>query len=301
MPSSIPDSLDNWWCPMDTEYAFMGFSYEVTACQSPSQLNSDFADIRNHFNSRYVRLYGACDNDGFYDDIVNAAWNNGLGVHALIWFGFTGGDEWETRRDALTNTLTTNPTAKFVTRGVQFGSEPLYDNVLPHAELASQVTSLKAQLAGVQIPVTVSELAYGYQERGGAQDVLDAIDYINIHMLPFFKPNATTGAQAWPLVMTDADWFIQYGDGKKMNFDENGWPSVTSSSVQPNGPNAVASVSSEQEYYQLLDGRCGYFKNAPGGGIGWFAHIYSDNQEPGYGIYDTNGNLKFPFSPRTSC
>ena len=169
------------------------------------------------------------------DDIVDAAWNNGLGVHALIWvclvfsllslahtlqFGFDGGNEWEMRRDSLINTLTTNPKAKFVTRGVQFGSEPLYDNVLPHSELASQVTSAKAQLAGVQIPVTVSELAYGYQERGGAQDVLDSIDYINIHMLPFFSTLATTGALAWPLVETDMNWFIQHGNGKKMYFDE---------------------------------------------------------------------------------
>ena len=166
---------------------------------------------------------------------MDAAWNNGLGVHALIWvcfvisllslaytlqFGFTGGDQWETRRDSLINTLITNPTAKFVTRGVQFGSEPLFDNVLPHAELAVQVLSVKAQLAGVQIPVTVSELAYGYQERGGAQDVLDAIDYINVHMLPFFSTAATTGAFAWPLVETDMDWFIQHGNGKKMYFDE---------------------------------------------------------------------------------
>jgi len=286
---------------MDTEYAFMGFSYEVNACQSPSQLNAEFADIRNNFNSRYVRLYGGCDNDGFYDDIVDAAWNNSLGVHALIWFGFTGGNQWETRRDSLINTLTTNPKAKFVTRGVQFGSEPLYDNVLPHSELASQVISAKAQLAGVQIPVTVSELAYGYQERGGAQDVLDAIDYINIHMLPFFSSLATTGALAWPLVETDMNWFIQHGNGKKMYFDENGWPSVTSPSVQPNGPGANASVSSEQQYYQLLDNHCTDFKNVHGGGIGWFAHVYSDAQELGYGIYDVNGATKFNFRPRTSC
>jgi exo-beta-1,3-glucanase (GH17 family) len=137
-------------------------------------------------------------------------------------FGFDGGKEWMTRRDSLINTLTTNPKAKFVTRGVQFGSEPLYDNVLPHAELASQVISARARLAGVQIPVTVSELAYGYQIRGGAQDVLDAIDYINIHMLPFFSTLATTGALAWPLVETDLNWFIQHGDGKKMYFDEVG-------------------------------------------------------------------------------
>ena len=169
------------------------------------------------------------------EDIVDAAWNNGLGVHALIWvcfvvspfplahtlqFGFTGGNQWETRRDSLIHTLTTNPKAKFVTRGVQFGSEPLFDNVLPHAELAAQVLSAKARLAGVHIPVTVSELAYGYQERGGAQDVLDAIDYINIHMLPFFSTAATTGAHAWPLVEADMNWFIKHGNGKKMFFDE---------------------------------------------------------------------------------
>ena len=38
---------------------------DVTLGQSPSQLNAEFADIRKNFNGRYVRLYGACDNDGF--------------------------------------------------------------------------------------------------------------------------------------------------------------------------------------------------------------------------------------------
>lgn len=171
----------------------------------------------------------------FSDDVVDAAWNNGIGVHALIWvchvfsvlslahslqFGFDGGNEWKSRRDSLINTLTTNPKAKFVTRGLQFGSEPLFDNVLPHWKLAAQVNSAKRRLAGVQIPVTVSELAYGYQERGGAQDVLDSIDYINIHMLPFFSTRASTGAQAWPLVEADMNWFIKHGNGKKMYFDE---------------------------------------------------------------------------------
>jgi hypothetical protein len=33
MPGSIPSSLNNWWCDYSTEYAFMGFSYEITACE----------------------------------------------------------------------------------------------------------------------------------------------------------------------------------------------------------------------------------------------------------------------------
>ena len=44
-----------------------------------------------------------------------------------------------------------------------------------------------------------------------------------------------------------------------------------------------------QAYYTMLDSHCQDLKNAPGGGVGWFAHIYSESQEPGYGVYDTNG------------
>lgn len=80
MPATVPTSLDGWWCNSNTEYAFVGFSYEITQCafdsspffgslthvsvctgQSKSRLNSEFADIRKRFKGRYIRLYGACD------------------------------------------------------------------------------------------------------------------------------------------------------------------------------------------------------------------------------------------------
>jgi len=301
MPSSTPSSLTGWWCDPKTEYAFLGFSYEVTACQSAQQLKREFMDIRKTFNSRYVRLYGVCDREGFYDDIVDAAWSAGLGVHALIWFGFDGDDLWMGRRDRLLATLHSNPRAKFVTRMLQFGSEPLFDNVLPHAQLAKEVTKAKANLSSLHIPVTISELAYGYQVRGGAEDILNAIDAIDIHMLPFFAQDASTGKKAWPLVQRDLQWFIDHGNGKKLYFSQNGWPSVTSEGVQPNSPDAVANVQNERDYYNLLDNHCADLKAVEGGGVGWFAHIYSDDQEPGYGIYDDDGDLKFSFRPKTHC
>ncbi|KAI0305773.1 hypothetical protein B0F90DRAFT_1808931 [Multifurca ochricompacta] len=279
-PSKVPASTEGWWCDPTSEFAFLGFSYEVTACQSLSQLQKEFADIRNTFHSRYVRLYGACDRSGFYDDIITAAWDNGLGVHALIWFGFDGTNQWIGRRDSLFETLHSNPKAKFVTRGVQFGSEPLFDSVLSPDDLAAQVLAAKQKF-------TVSELAFGYQENGGAQNVLDALDFINIHMLPFFAQDASTGRDmAWPLVLRDLNWFINHGKGKKMYFDENGWPSVVSEGVQPNSPNAVADILNEHAYYTLLDEHCEDLKNVV---------------EPGYGIYDSSGKLKFPFAPKTSC
>ncbi|TFY58114.1 hypothetical protein EVJ58_g6619 [Rhodofomes roseus] len=219
MPPVLPPDNTLWWCDPSTEYAFVGFSYEVTACQTPEQLHREFADIRYHFDSRYVRLCVVLRHHS--DDIVDAAWDNGLGVHALVWFGFDGSDIWITRRDTLFASLHANPRAKFITRGVQFGSEPLYDDVLPHQQLAEQVILAKQNLSRLNIPVTVSELAYGYEERGGAQDVLDAIDFINIHMLPFFDQDASTANASWPIVIDkNLDFFIDHGNGKKMYWDE---------------------------------------------------------------------------------
>jgi len=84
---------------------------------------------------------------------------------------------------------------------------------------------------------------------------------------------------------------------------QNGWPStdVGIANIIPQSPSAVASVADEQAYFQLLDDHCEDLKAVADGGVGWFAHIYSDSQEPGYGIYTTSGTPKFKFAPRTSC
>ncbi|KAF8333886.1 glycoside hydrolase superfamily [Amanita rubescens] len=301
--SSLPESVKDWWCDQRNEYAFLGFSYEVTACEFLQQLRSDFQNIRNRFHGRYVRLYGACDQNGFYNDIVEAAWDAGIGVHALIWFGFDGGDEWKWRRNELFSILHSNPKAKFVTRAVQFGSEPLFDQVIDPYELASEVNNAKANLAPLGIPVTVSDFAYSYQRDwdNGAKQVLENIDIVDVHILPFFSAQASLGTDSWPLVMNDLNWFMKNSNGKKIYLTENGWPSTTYPGVEPNSFRAVANVANEQDYFTLLDEHCPDFKSMEGGGVGWFAHIYSDSQEPGYGIYSDSGELKFPFNPRTSC
>jgi len=38
MPTTIPNTLYGWWCDSSTEYAFVGFSYEITQCDSRSFL-----------------------------------------------------------------------------------------------------------------------------------------------------------------------------------------------------------------------------------------------------------------------
>jgi len=302
MPDKVPGSTKGWWCDPKTEYAFVGFSYEVSQCQSAAALKSQFKDMRNRFKSRYVRLYGACDRNGFYDDVVDAAWEAGLGVQALVWFGFEGTDQWKGRRDSLFNTLHNNPKAKFVTRVVQFGSEPLFDGVLSPGDLSSQVYSAKSNLKSLGIPVTVSDMAWAFQKSsGGATDVLAAMDSVNAHTLPYFASNARGAGDSWGNVAGDITWFQNNAKGKKIWLSENGWPSVSSQGVQPNSDSAYTNEGQEKVYFDLLDSKCSYFKSTAGG-VAWFAHIYSDDQEPGYGILRTaGGSPKFNFSPRTHC
>jgi hypothetical protein len=96
----------------------------------------------------------------FSDTIIEAAWKHSLGVHALVWFGFDGGNIWKDRYNALMTSLMTNPKAKFVTRAIQFGSEPLFDSVLSVADMTTQVELIKKNVSSFsQIQVTISEMA----------------------------------------------------------------------------------------------------------------------------------------------
>ena len=70
---------------------------------------------------------------------------------------------------------------------MQFGSEPLFDSVLTASALAAQVTAAKETLAPLGVPVTVSDMVYGFTKDGGSEPVLEAIDQISIHELPFFS------------------------------------------------------------------------------------------------------------------
>lgn len=46
MPDFVPQDSTDWWCNPSTEYAFVGFSYEVTACEYCLSLCVNKADRR---------------------------------------------------------------------------------------------------------------------------------------------------------------------------------------------------------------------------------------------------------------
>ncbi|KAK4048973.1 hypothetical protein OIO90_005608 [Microbotryomycetes sp. JL221] len=290
-------ALSQWWCPESTEYAFLGFSYALYACQTQEQMTADFKRMKSEFSARYVRLYGNCDASWHNNAIIEAAASAGIGIYHLIWFGWDDPNAWKWRRDALIGTIKSNPKAPYVVRNVAVGSEPLFDWALDPWSLAQAVYDVRSKLSQFKIPITVSEMPYGYQIHNNAPDVFKAIDFVEGNVLPFFDGSATTGDRAWGMVSWSLDFFRSNSGGKRVVMTQTGWPS-DDSVWKANTPTAVASVASEKAYFDLLDSQCWYFKQ---NNQAWFAQIWSDQQLGGWGILDWSGKAKFAFKPRTSC
>lgn len=291
-----PDSptkfaVKDWWCPIENEYAFMGFSYGVNGCPSKSSMTSSFKQMKNSYGARYVRMYATCDRAGFYDDIVDAAYEAGLGIYALVWFGFDGSDAYKGRLNKLLDTVKSNKRAPYVIRTLTIGSEAMYDNAISPNNLVSTINSVKGQVSKYGIQVSTSDMANEYNQHG---NVLSAVDHVELNVLPFFSGAATTGSRANPLSEVNS-----VGKSKKIFVTQTGWPS-NQNVWKANSRGAVASTSSEKQYFDLLDDMCATFKKGPHGGIGWFAHIWEDDDLPGWGIVH-GGKAKFDFNARTKC
>jgi len=258
--------------------------------------------MRTEFKARYVRLYFWCDKDGFLDDVVTAAYNAGIGVNAVIWFGFNGGNAWEGRRDQVIDLVNNNPLARYVVRGIDVGSEPLFDSVLPPDQLNDQITNVRNQVKGTGVNVTISDMKYSYTKTGAdATFIFKNEDMVHAHELPYFDSDATTGDKAWPSLESSIKWFVQETDGtKKVTIVETGWPS--NNHVWPQTTGVIPSVANEEAYMNLLNSKCSELKSiTPLGGVGWFWNIWSDKMLGGWGFLDSEGNPKFDFKPITSC
>lgn len=294
-PSGTP--LEDWWCPRTSEYAFMGFSYDVTGCPSKSAMTSDFKRMRNEYGARYVREYGACDRNNFQSDVVDAAYAAGVGVYALVWFGFDGGDKYKSRLDDILDAVKSNPLAPYVIRNIAMGSEAMFDHAISTGSLVGYINSIRNQVAKKGIEVSTSDMAYQYLQN---KQVLNTVDNVQLNALPFFAPSATTGSNAKSNVLSNInDIADATNNKKKICMTQTGWPS-NDSVWKANSKSAVSNTGSEKAYFDLLDDLCTTFKQGPQGGTCWFAHMWEDNALPGWGVLK-GGKPKFDFNARTHC
>ncbi|THH08828.1 hypothetical protein EW145_g2438 [Phellinidium pouzarii] len=282
-------------------YAFEGFVYALDNCPSFVKLVQDFQRMLSK-GARNVITFDYCG-DGtdaaYYDQVIQAAGFTGINIIPLVWTLLIGNQTLEDtavpKINAVTQAVLNNPGPVLA---VALGDEPLYDNDFGSADnLASYIWQIKATFAAAglsDIPVSISELAYGWQISGNITEMVNAVDFFMINEFPYFAFDATSGGNttSWNDFLNDLDYYQNISQGKPLLITQTGWPS-NEDEFAPNSPAIVASVPSEEAYWNLLDSHCEDFFKAKN--IGWMWRSWDDTVE-GWGAVYSNETEKWNFS-----
>jgi len=261
--------------------------------------------VKKH-SARTVITFGACQSGGYYGQIIDAASSAGIDLillaDTLVTDGYNSGDVSNTINN-IVKAVKANPDPVLA---IAIGDEPLYDSDLGGAGgIASKINSVKGQLkaAGLEIPVSISDMAFGWQQAGqtsSSSSVAKAVDFFMINTFPYFGQSASWGGNdnAWTSFTKDISFFESIANGKPLLVTQTGWPSNTAE-FAPNSGSIVASTSSEEAYWKLLDSHCSdFFKKK---NLGWMWRDYTDAIQ-GWGLLGANGQPKFSTSgTKTSC
>jgi len=287
-------------------YAFEGFVYDLEGCKSASQITSDFKSMKS-LGARVVMptLYCASnDNINYYASIISAASTAGLWIMPLVWTlplgtGNTFQNSVVPRINYITQAVINNPGPVLA---VALGDEPLYDwDFGSPQSLATYILAMKQnfQNAGLSIPVSISDMAYGWQQAGDTSSVAAAVDFFMVNNFPYFAWDAGYGSDStsWSDFTNDMSYFQGIATGRPILVTQTGWPS-NEDLYAPNSANVVASVSSEQAYWNLLNGHCGDFFKA--NNIGWMWRSWDDTMA-GWGLKTTSGSSKWSVTVKQTC
>lgn len=72
--------------------------------------------------------------------------------------------------------------------------------------------------AGLNIPVSISEMAYGWQSSGDIEKMVDAVDFFMINNFPYFSFDAQSGGSStsWKDFTGDISYYESIAKGKPL-------------------------------------------------------------------------------------
>jgi len=286
-------------------YGWEGFVYDLEGCPSQSTMTTQFKSMLSH-GARVVMPTIYCDSkdtESYYASILAAASDAGINVMPCIWTltfeGQTFNGTIVPRINAWVNAIIANPDPVLA---LALGDEPLYDWDFGSPDaLATYITKLKSTFSShnLSIPISISDLAYGWQQAGDTSSVQNAVDFYMINNFPYFAQNAQSGgsASSWTNFESDMDYFRGIAKGKTLLVTQTGWPS-NENLYAPNSPDVVASIPSEKAYWNLLDGHCSdYFKT---NNVGWMWRAWDDDLD-GWGVKTLNQSDKWAWGAKSTC
>jgi len=280
-------------------YAFEGFVYSLESCKGKGGVASDFKSMAAH-NARTVITFGSCpsqDKTSDYENVIAAAEGANLQlillVNTLVTDSNSKGDVYN-RANNIAQAIINKPDNVLA---LALGDEPLFDGDFGSpGTLAAEINSLKGKFskAGLDIPISISDMAFGWQSAGqtsSSSSVAKAVDFFMINTFPYFGSSASWGgnSDAWSSLTKDIQFFEGIAGGRPLLITQTGWPS-NKEQFAPNSNSIVASVGSSQAFFNLLDEHCDDFFKPKN--IGWLWRSWDDTIQ-GWGVKDDSGNFKF--------
>ncbi|KAF8485521.1 hypothetical protein JB92DRAFT_2760994 [Gautieria morchelliformis] len=311
-------SRDEWWCPSDLQYGFMGFSYplEMDNCSDPSnslaKMNKDFQRMKSEFGATMVRIYAPqCRDESVWRNLLQAGIANNMAVLPQVWWGFEANQSlWKLTAASIKSVLSDpsmGPVAPYVFHSIAFGSEPIGDSVDGGpTQFTADLKAFKASVERFGIPVTISEdwdrpgIMSGTNWTGlgpVGQEIAPVIDLVHAHIMPYYHADIFPTVQEstiWPYFETYIPFLQQNLPGKPILISQTLWSSIQGGSHDRGFGNPAENIGNFTLYWDIIQSKCAYFKEHK---VGWFVHTYDDSQEPGLGMIDDAGHTKMNFHP----
>lgn len=284
-PPSV--SRDEWWCSAEEEYGFLGFSYplEDGDCNAYSNsfdsMNKDFAEMKQKFGAKYVRLYyPVCTEKSVFENALRAGVANNMAVIPQIWFNF--GDDnpgvWQRSQAALVAVLddpTYGAIAPYVFHSADFGSEPIGDGVDGgNDQFVNDLGKFRSLMNKYGIPGGFSDdwdrgqMMNGQQLTDLGKRALSNSDFLHLHPMPFYHGNLYE-SQAWDYITGQVERMRAVSQ-KPIMLTETQW--AWGPTEHYPGHNDIGH-DQYAAYWNAFNDNCAYFKQQR---VGWFLHAYNN-------------------------
>jgi glucan 1,3-beta-glucosidase len=211
MPNAPLSAGEKLWCLSYAPFRGSQTPLDPTTQISAAQIEDDLSRLSRITDC--VRVYST---DYGLDQIAGLAAKRGMKVLQGLWLS---SDPVKNRQEIANAAALANRYPDTV-RAVIVGNEVLLRGEMTAAGLADTIRGVKAQ---VKVPVTYADV-WEYWLRN--RDLASAVDFVTIHILPYWEDIPIPAAQAAEHVRSIRQRVVEAFPGKEIVLGEVGWPSA---------------------------------------------------------------------------
>lgn len=211
MPEAPLSHAEKLWCVSYAPFRGSQTPLDPTTHISAAQIEDDLARLSQITDC--VRVYST---DYGLDQIAGLAAKRGMKVLQGLWLS---SDPVKNRQE-IANAVGIANRYPDTVRAIIVGNEVLLRGEMTAAGLADTIRSVKAQ---VKVPVTYADV-WEYWLRN--RDLASAVDFVTIHILPYWEDIPVSAAHAAEHVRSIRQRVVEAFPGKEIVLGEVGWPSA---------------------------------------------------------------------------